>query len=591
MGSQFAVSTALSGRDFATFPDYPAEIRAPVGTTFGVSAYQINLGGGPITTAGDAPDVLVAFNPAALKVSLPMLQPGALIILNNDSFTPRSLAKAGYEEDPRESGELDQFQVVTADIGHLNLEAVRSFGLSKSEGGRCKNFWALGLLLWMFGRELEPVEAWIRRRLGGQPTLRDANIAALHAGHAFGETAELSAALPQISTDTAQMAPGEYRSITGAEALALGIAAAGELAERRVLFCSYPITPSSPLLHRLTRLQELGVGTFQAEDEIAAICAAIGASYGGMIGVTSSSGPGIALKTEAMGLAVSAELPLLIVNWQRGGPSTGLPTKTEQSDLYQAVYGRNADTPLPVLAASSAGECFDMAVEGVRIALRHMTPVILLVDGYLSNASEPWLIPIVESLAAIDSHAPPDISSGPSAQMIAWQRDPASLGRPWIAPGMAGFVHRTGGLEKDYATGHISYDPDNHQRMTEFRQAKVDAVASFIPDQAIELGDDSGDLVVVGWGSTYGPIYQAARQTGASFVHLRHINPLPRNLGELLARFDTVLVPEMNNGQLATLLRDKLCVQPVSFCKVSGQPFRISELVSRIEAERKSDPS
>ncbi|HSM31160.1 MAG TPA: 2-oxoacid:acceptor oxidoreductase subunit alpha [Woeseiaceae bacterium] len=591
MGSQFAVSTALSGRDFATFPDYPAEIRAPAGTTFGVSAYQINLGGERITTAGDAPDVLVAFNPAALKVSLPMLQPGALIILNNDGFTPRSLAKAGYEEDPREGNALDAFQVVTADIGHLNLEAVRSFGLSKSEGGRCKNFWALGLLLWMFGRELEPVEAWIRRRLGGEPTLRDANIAALHAGHAFGETAELSAELPQISTDTAEMAPGEYRSITGAEALALGIAAAGELAERPVLFCSYPITPSSPLLHRLTRLQELGIGTFQAEDEIAAICAAIGASYGGMIGVTSSSGPGIALKTEAMGLAVSAELPLLIVNWQRGGPSTGLPTKTEQSDLYQAVYGRNADTPLPVLAASSAGECFDMAVEGVRIALRHMTPVILLVDGYLSNASEPWLIPIVESLAPIESHAPPAAASGPSAQMIAWQRDPASLGRPWITPGMRGLVHRTGGLEKDYVSGHISYDPDNHQRMTEFRQAKIDALAGFIPDQAIELGDDSGDIVVVGWGSTYGPIYQAARRTGASFVHLRHINPLPRNLGELLARFDTILVPEMNNGQLATLLRDKLCVQPVSFCKVSGQPFRISELASRIEAERKGDAS
>jgi len=591
MGSQFAVSTALSGRDFATFPDYPAEIRAPAGTTFGVSAYQINLGGEPITTAGDAPDVLVAFNPAALKVSLPMLQPGALIILNSDSFTPRSLAKAGYEEDPRENGALDSFQVVTADIGHLNLEAVRSFGLSKSEGGRCKNFWALGLLLWMFGRELDPVEAWIRRRLGGEPTMRDANIAALRAGHAFGETAELSAELPQISTDTAQMAPGEYRSITGAEALALGIAAAGELAARPVLFCSYPITPSSPLLHRLTRLQELGVGTFQAEDEIAAICAAIGASYGGMIGVTSSSGPGIALKTEAMGLAVSAELPLLIVNWQRGGPSTGLPTKTEQSDLYQAVYGRNADTPLPVLAASSAGECFDMAIEGVRIALRHMTPVILLVDGYLSNASEPWLIPIVESLAPIESHAPPEVASGPSSQMMAWQRDPASLGRPWITPGMAGLVHRTGGLEKDYVTGHISYDPENHQRMTEFRQAKVDTVASFIPDQAVEFGDDSGDLVVVGWGSTYGPIYQAARKTGASFVHLRHINPLPRNLGELLARFDRILVPEMNNGQLATLLRDKLCVQPVSFCKVSGQPFRISELVSRIEAERKGDAS
>ncbi len=589
MGSQFAVSTALSGRDFATFPDYPAEIRAPVGTTFGVSAYQINLGGDPITTAGDAPDVLVAFNPAALKVSLPMLQAGALVILNSDSFTPRSLAKAGYEDDPRENGTLDAFQVVTADIGHLNLEAVKSFGLSKSEGGRCKNFWALGLLLWMFDRQLEPVEAWLRRRLGGNPTLRDANVAALHAGHAFGETAELSAALPQITTDTARLAPGEYRSVTGAEALALGIAAAGELADRAVLFCSYPITPSSPLLHRLTRLQELGVGTFQAEDEIAAICAAIGASYGGMIGVTSSSGPGIALKTEAIGLAVSAELPLLIVNWQRGGPSTGLPTKTEQSDLYQAVYGRNADTPLPVLAASSSGECFDMAVEGVRIALRHMTPVILLVDGYLSNASEPWLIPIVEALAPIESHAAPDAGGGPSAQMLASQRDPDSLGRPWITPGMPGLVHRTGGLEKDYVTGHISYDPDNHQRMTEFRQAKVDAVANFIPEQRLELGADEGGLVVVGWGSTYGPIYQAARRTGVSFVHLRYLNPLPGNLGELLSRFDKVLVPEMNNGQLATLLRDKLCIQPVSVCKVSGQPFRIAELVERIEAERRGD--
>jgi 2-oxoglutarate ferredoxin oxidoreductase subunit alpha len=589
MGSQFAVSTALAGRDFATFPDYPAEIRAPAGTTFGVSAYQINLGGEPITTAGDAPDVLVAFNPAALKVSLPMLQPGALIILNNDSFTPRSLAKAGYQDDPRDNGTLDQYQLVTADIGHLNFEAVRSFGLSKSESGRCKNFWALGLLLWMFDRALEPVEAWIRRRLAGNPTLCDANVAALHAGHAFGETAELSAALPQIKTDAARLAPGEYRSVTGAEALALGIAAAGELADRPVLFCSYPITPSSPLLHRLTRLQEIGVGTFQAEDEIAAICAAIGASYGGMIGVTSSSGPGIALKTEAMGLAMSAELPLLIVNWQRGGPSTGLPTKTEQSDLYQAVYGRNADTPLPVLAASSSGECFDMAVEGVRIALRHMTPVILLVDGYLSNVSEPWLIPGVDALAPIESHAAPDAGGEPNAPLLAWQRDPRSLGRPWITPGMPGLVHRTGGLEKDYLTGHISYDPDNHQRMTDFRQAKVDAVARFIPDQALELGADEGELVVVGWGSTYGPIYQAARKTGVSFAHLRYINPLPSNLGKLLSGFDKVLVPEMNNGQLATLLRDKLGIRPVSVCKVSGQPFRISELVDRIEAERRGD--
>jgi 2-oxoglutarate/2-oxoacid ferredoxin oxidoreductase subunit alpha len=589
MGSQFAVSTALSGRDFATFPDYPAEIRAPAGTTFGVSAYQINLGGDPITTAGDAPDVLVAFNPAALKVGLPTLRPGALIVLNNDSFTPRNLAKAGYEEDPRGGNTLDQFQVVKADIGHLNLEAVARFGLSKSEGGRCKNFWALGLLLWMFDRELESVEAWIRRRLAGNPAMRDANIAALHAGHAFGETAELSASLPQLNVDPARMAPGEYRSVTGAEALALGIAAAGELADRPVLFCSYPITPSSPLLHRLARLQELGVGTFQAEDEIAAICAAIGASYGGMIGVTSSSGPGIALKTEAMGLAVNAELPLLIVNWQRGGPSTGLPTKTEQSDLYQAVYGRNGDTPIPVLAAASSGECFDMAVEGVRIAIRHMTPVILLADGYLSNASEPWQLPVVDSLPRIDSWPAPELAAGSDAATLAYRRDPESLGRPWVTPGMPGLVHRTGGLERDYVTGHISYDPDNHQRMTEFRQAKVDSVAGFIPDQALELGQERGDIVVVGWGSTYGPIYQAVRRTGVSFVHLRHIHPLPRNLGALLAGFDKVLVPEMNNGQLATLLRDKLGIEPVSCCKVSGQPFRISELADRIEAERNGD--
>ena len=547
MGSQFAVSTALAGADFATFPDYPAEIRAPVGTTFGVSAYQINLGGGPITTAGDAPQVLVAFNPAALQVSLPLLDRGALVIVNNDAFTARNLSKAGYDTDPRGDGTLNDFQVVAVDIGHLNLEAVKEFGLSKSEGGRCKNFYALGMLLWMFDRDLAPIEVWINRRLEDNPTLRDANIKALHAGHAFGETAELSANLPQLSLPRAEMPPGEYRSITGAEALALGIAAAGELADRTVLFCSYPITPASPLLHRLTRLAELGVGTFQAEDEIAAICAAIGASYGGMIGVTSSSGPGIALKTEAMGLAVNAELPLVIVNWQRGGPSTGLPTKTEQSDLYQAVYGRNGDTPLPVLAASTSGECFDLAIEATRIALRHMTPVILLVDGYLSNAAEPWKIPALSDFAPIACN---------------------------------------GGLEKDLESGHISYEPENHQRMTRLRAAKVDAVADHIDDQVIEHGPDSGDVVVVGWGSTYGPIYQATRRTGASFIHLRHLNPLPKNLGDLLGRFDKVLVPEMNDGQLSTLLRDKLCVAPIPFTKVTGQPFLIRELVEKIESVR-----
>jgi 2-oxoglutarate ferredoxin oxidoreductase subunit alpha len=584
MGSQFAVSTALAGADFATFPDYPAEIRAPVGTTFGVSAYQINLGGGPITTAGDAPQVLVAFNPAALMVSLPLLDRGALVIVNNDAFTARNLMKAGYDSDPREDGTLSDFQVIAVDIGRLNLEAVKEFGLSKSEGGRCKNFYALGVLLWMFDRDLAPVEAWILRRLDNSPTLRDANIKALHAGHAFGETAELSASLAQLSLPRAEMAPGEYRSITGAEALALGIAAAGELADRNVLFCSYPITPASPLLHRLTRLAELGVGTFQAEDEIAAICAALGASYGGMIGVTSSSGPGIALKTEAMGLAVSAELPLVIVNWQRGGPSTGLPTKTEQSDLYQAVYGRNGDTPLPVLAASTSGECFDMAIEATRIALRHMTPVILLVDGYLSNAAEPWKIPALSDFAPIACNAVPDTDDSP--QRRAFLRDSATLGRPWITPGMPGLMHRIGGLEKDFDSGHISYDPENHQRMTRLRAAKVDAVAEFIDDQVIEQGPDSGDVVVVGWGSTYGPIFQATRRTGTSFIHLRHLNPLPKNLGDLLGRFDKVLVPEMNDGQLSTLLRDKLCIATIPFTKVTGQPFLIRELVEKIEIVR-----
>ena len=584
MGTRFAVSTALAGADFATFPDYPAEIRAPVGTLFGVSAYQINLGSCAITTAGDSPDVLVAFNPAALKVSLPLLEPGALIVLNSDSFTARNLARAGYEHDPREDGTVEGYRCIAPDITRLNLESIKTFGLSKSDGDRCKNFWALGVLLWMFERDVTPVEDWIRRRLGKQPTLRDANIAALHAGHAYGETTELSASMPRYHIDKAKMQQGDYRSVTGADSLALGIAAAGELADRSVMFCSYPITPSSPLLHKLTLLEETGVGTFQAEDEIAAVCAAIGASYGGMIGVTSSSGPGIALKTEAIGLAVSAELPLVIVNWQRGGPSTGLPTKTEQSDLFQAVYGRNGDTPVPVLAAASSEDCFTMAVEAVRIALRHMTPVILLVDGYVSNASEPWKIPDITTLEPIEHHAAPAPCTDQDAQRQAFRRDEESFGRPWIVPGMDGLMHRIGGLEKDIETGHISYDPINHQRMTDLRQAKVDVVANYIPAQSLEIDADQNEIVIVGWGSTYGPIYQATVETGVSFTHLRHINPLPANLAELLGQFDTVLVPEMNNGQLAALLREKLCLETVSFPKVSGQPFQISELVDRIES-------
>jgi 2-oxoglutarate ferredoxin oxidoreductase subunit alpha len=589
MGSQFIASTALSGKDFATFPDFPAEIRAPTGTTFGVSAYQMNIGANRITTAGDTPDVLVAFNPAALKVSLPLLEPGALIVVNNDSFTARNMTKAGYKEDPRQTGELNMFQVVSVDISHLNLESVKPFGLSKSDGGRCKNFWALGLLMWMFDRDLSPIEEWIKKKFAKKEIVRDANLTALHSGHAFAETAELSEALPRFNISKADMPPGEYRGITGAEALSLGLAAAGELANREVLFCSYPITPASPLLHRLSRAGDLGVGTFQAEDEIAAVCAAIGASYGGAIGVTSSSGPGIALKTEAMGLAVNAELPLVIVNSQRGGPSTGLPTKTEQSDLYQAVYGRNADTPMPVIAPMSAGDCFFTAIEAVRIALRHMTPVMLLSDGYLSNAAEPWLIPEMKDIEPIASNAPPQPDASLDTQAMAFERNPETQGRPWITPGMPQLMHRLGGLEKDIDTGHISYDPENHQRMTDMRAAKVDSVADFIPPQAIELGEDQGELLVIGWGSTYGPIYQAVKriqrtQAGLSFTHLRYLNPLPSNLADLINGFKQVLVPEMNMGQLATLLRDKLNVDPISYCKVTGQPFMISELMEKIRS-------
>jgi 2-oxoglutarate/2-oxoacid ferredoxin oxidoreductase subunit alpha len=591
MGSQFISSTALSGKDFATFPDFPAEIRAPVGTTFGVSAYQMNIGANPITTAGDAPDVLVAFNPAALKVTLPLLSKGALIILNSDSFISRNLTKAGYDKDPRETGELDSYQVISADIGRLNLESVKPFGLSKSDGGRSKNFWALGMLMWMFDRDLSPIEHWIRTKFAKLDAVRDANLAALHSGHAYGETAELSEAIPRFDVSTAELPAGEYRGISGSEALALGLAAAGELADRPLMFYSYPITPASPLLHRLARLADLGVGVMQAEDEIAAVCAAIGASYGGAIGVTSSSGPGIALKTEAIGLAINAELPLVVVNSQRGGPSTGLPTKTEQSDLYQAVYGRNADAPLPVIAANSPSDCFDAAIEAVRIAIRHMTPVILLTDGYLANAAEPWLIPDFDSYSPIAANEPqtdPDVTSAEAA----FQRDPATLGRPWIAPGVPNRMYRVGGLEKDIRTGNISYDADNHQLMTQLRADKVDRVADFIPDQGVELGASTGSVAVVGWGSTHGALYQAVRRLGdprVSHIHIRYLSPLPRNLGPLLAGFDRVLVPEMNMGQLSTLLRDRLGIDPIPMPKVTGQPFLVSELMAAIRKQLPDD--
>ena len=596
LGGQFAESTALAGSDFATFPDFPAEIRAPVGTTFGVSAFQINLGARRIATAGDAPDVLVAFNPAALKVNLPSMPKGALIILNTDEFNERNFAKANIKADPRTTGALADFQVIEIPVKTLTLEAVKDSGLNRRDAEQCKNFWALGAVLWMFGRDRAFVEKWLKRKFEKKPEVLAGNLAALDAGHAYAETAELSAEIPQFEIGAAPMAAGDYRSITGAHALALGLAAAGELAGKRIMFCSYPITPASPLLHHLSKMGELGVATFQAEDEIAACCAAIGASFGGAIGVTSSSGPGIALKTEAIGLAIATELPLVIVNSQRGGPSTGLPTKTEQSDLYQAVYGRNADTPVPVIAAAGPGDCFEAAIEATRVALRHMTPVFLLTDGYIANAAGPWAIPDMNSYRPILSNSPPQVPAAgfpaddPDALKRAlWDRDPQSLGRPWAPPGLKGLAHRIGGLEKDLKTGDISYEADNHQAMTELRFAKIASVAKFIERQEVEQGPENGPLAVVGWGSTHGVIWravEAARKQGldVSQVHLRWLSPLPENLGDLLRSFERVLLPEMNMGQCATLLRDKLEIDVVPLMKVSGQPFKISEIVEAIRA-------
>ncbi len=590
LGSQFAESTALAGSDFSTFPDFPAEIRAPVGTTFGVSAFQINLGARRISTAGDQPDVLVALNPAALKVNLPLLQKGALIILNTDAFNARNFAKAQIAADPRETGELDDYQVIEIAISTQTLEAVKPHGLSKSDAEQCKNFWALGAVLWMFGRDRKPIADWATQKFGKKaPQALIGNIAALDAGHAFAETAELSAEIPQFIIGEAPMDAGEYRSITGAEALSLGLAAAGELADREIMFCGYPITPASSILHHLSKMGDLGVSTFQAEDEIAACCAAIGASFGGAIGVTSSSGPGIALKTEAIGLGMSVELPLVIINSQRGGPSTGLPTKTEQSDLYQAVYGRNADAPLPVIAAAGPGDCFDTAIEATRIALRHMTPVFLLTDGYIANAAGPWALPKMEDFEPILHGAPPAPQDDATERKKAiWKRDPSTHGRPWVTPGMTGLAHRVGGLEKDIETGDISYDAENHQAMSELRAKKIDAIAEFIPDQEVEQGAKKGPLAVVGWGSTHGAIWRAvndAREQGydVAQIHLRYMNPLPQNLGKLLSGYDKVILPEMNMGQCATLLRDKLELEVIQLNKVSGQPFKVSEIVDAIK--------
>lgn len=584
-GGQFTLSSALAGNDFATFPDFPAEIRAPQGTLFGVSAFQINFGSTSIDTAGDAPDVLVAMNPAALKTNVGALKPGGLIIADTGEFTKRNLEKAKYEVSPLDDGSLAKWQVLAFDISALTLESVKPFGLGNKEALRCKNMWTLGLALWMFDRDRQPLIDWLNQKFAKNKVLADANVAALNAGHAYGETAELGGHVKKLHLGPVPTPAGLYRTITGADAVALGLVAGAQLAHLPMFFGGYPITPASSILHALVRLKEFGVTTFQAEDEIAAICAAIGASYAGQLGVTSSSGPGIALKGEAMGLAVMTELPLVIVNSQRGGPSTGLPTKTEQSDLYQAVYGRNGDAPIPVIAARSPSDAFECAIEACRIAVEYMTPVIMLTDGYIANAAEPWKVPDPAGYKEFPVSFLAEKNAGHT--LLPYKRD-AKGARPWIKPGTPGLMHRIGGIEKAVDTGHLDYSPSNHQAMTDARKAKIDGIAKSIPDQEVCLGNPGGKLAVVGWGSTYGPIHQAvgrARAKGhdVSHVHVRHIWPLPQNLSELLKGYDKVLVPEMNTGQFKTVLRDQFLVDAQPLTKTSGQPFTIAEIEAAIE--------
>ena len=583
-GSHFTMTAAIAGNDLSTFPDFPAEIRAPAGTTFGVSAFQINFGARKIMTSGDLLDVLVVMNPAALVTNLADVKPNGIVIADAGAFTARNLTKAGYEENPLENDSLDNYRLVKIDMSRLTVEAVKEFGLSNKESLRSKNMWALGLVYWMYGRKRQASVDWLETKFAKNPDIANANIAALNAGHAFGETAEMPAELGTFEVESATVAPGLYRTITGAESLSLGLLAGSLLADLKIAFCSYPITPASSLLHQLARWKEFGVVTFQAEDEIAAASAAIGASYAGSLGVTSSSGPGIALKMEAIGLAIATELPLIVINSQRAGPSTGLPTKTEQSDLYQAVYGRNGDSPMPVISVSTPSDGYEVAIEAVRIATKYMTPVMVLTDGYITNASEPWLIPNAEDSERFDVEFRTDPEN-----FQPFMRDDDTLARPWVKPGTPDLMHRIGGIERSYDSGHISYDPENHQKMTDVRAAKILGIANDIPEQEVEIGEAGAKIAVVGWGSTYGPINRAVsnlRDDGMDVaqIHLRYIWPLPRNLGELLGTFDQILVPEMNTGQLRTLLRDHYLLPAEGFNKVNGKPFLIGELEDAIRA-------
>jgi 2-oxoglutarate/2-oxoacid ferredoxin oxidoreductase subunit alpha len=581
-GMQFTQTTAVAGNDLATFPDFPAEIRAPAGTTFGVSGFQIHFASHDVLTPGDAPDVLVAMNPAALKVNLSDVPVGGLIVINTGAFTKLNLKKAGYEKNPLEDGSLEAYRTLEIDISRHTQAAVEHVGLGAKEALRTKNLWTLGLLYWMFGRDRGPTLQWLERKFAKKPDVAKANIAALNAGHAYGETAELPSNIRAYVVPQARLEKGEYRNVTGNDALAWGLAAAGRLADLPVMFGSYPITPASSVLHALAPLKHFGVITFQAEDEIAAVCSAIGASYAGAIGATATSGPGMALKGEGIGLAIMTELPLVIFDVQRAGPSTGMPTKTEQADLLQSVWGRNSDAPLCVLAPASPGECFDLAIEAVRLALKFMTPVIVLSDGYIANGAEPWKIPSFADLPKIEVSFRTDPEG-----FHPYVRDPETLARVWAKPGTPGLVHRIGGLEKDFETGHISYDPDNHHKMTKVRAEKIQRIARDVPEQHVELGEPGGKLAVVGWGSTYGAVNQAVRKCrndglDVSHIHIRHMWPLPRNLADLLRGYERIIVPELNNGQLVRILRAEYLVPAQPLDKIAGRPFRVAEVESAI---------
>jgi 2-oxoglutarate ferredoxin oxidoreductase subunit alpha len=577
-GTKFTESTALSGNDLSTLPDFPAEIRAPAGTLAGVSGFQIHFSSGDIRTPADHPDVLVAFNPAALRANLGDVRPGGLVILNGDAFNTKSLQRAGYTNDPL-PGVRERYRVVEIPITTLNREAVKDVGLGARESDRAKNFFALGLMYWLYNRPMEPTLHWLESRFKGD--VLEANVRVLKAGHAFGETTELFPT--SFIVPRAKIQPGVYRNITGNTALAWGIVAAGVQMKRPVFLGAYPITPASDVLHEVARYRHFGVKTFQAEDEIAAISAAIGAAFAGHLAVTTTSGPGMVLKQEALGLAVMTELPLVVVDIQRAGPSTGMPTKIEQADLLLAMHGRNGESPVPILAPATPGDCFHTMLEAFRLAVRYMTPVIVLSDSFLANSAEPWLIPQVESLrrAPVSFHT---VAEG----FEPYRRDADTLARPWAIPGTPGLEHRIGGLSKQDVTGDVSYDPRNNQRMVELRADKVARIAQEIPPVEV-YGADHGDLLVVGWGGTQGAITSAVedeRRAGraVSSIHLRHLNPFPANLGEVLARFERILVPELNSGQLAGMLRSRFLVPAQPMSKVEGQPFKVEEIRARIGA-------